>query len=150
MGRQGADPLMAYLIAQDMIDRFGETRLAELTTRDGAVTGIDAAALQVAIDDAVAEVESYVGGRYDTANPPRALTVHAAAIAWYRLLGDRAPVIEGAKSNYDHALVFLRRARSGEVSLGDETPGDTAPGQSNAPRTAGPGGTFTRDSLKGF
>jgi len=141
---------MPYLTAQAMIDRFGETRLAELTTRDGMVTGIDPAALQTAIDDAVSEVESYVGGLYDAGNPPRALTVHAAAIAWYRLLGDRAPAFEGAKSNYDHALAFLRRARAGEVSLGDETPTDTAPGQSNAPRTAGPDATFTRDSLKGF
>lgn len=150
MGREGADPLMPYLTAQDMIDRFGENRLAELTTRDGMVTGIDAGALQVAMDDAVAEVESYVAGLYDPANPPRVLTVHAAALAWYRLLGDRAPVVEGAKANHDHALTFLRRAHAGEVSLGDETPADTAPGRSNAPQTAGPAATFTRDSLKGF
>ncbi len=137
---------MPYLTAQDMIDRFGEARLAEVTTREGMVAGIGSAALQVAIDDAVAEVESYVGGLYDAGNPPRALTVHAAAIAWYRLLGDRAPVIEGAKSNYDHAPTFLRRAHAGEVSLGDET----APGKSGAPQTSGPAATFTRDSLKGF
>lgn len=141
---------MPYLTSQDMIDRFGETRLAELTTRDGMVTGIDGTALQVAIDDAVAEVESYVAGLYDTGNPPRVLTVHAAAIAWYRLLGDRAPVVEGAKSNYDHALTFLRRAHAGDVSLGDETPADSAPGQPNAPQVSGPAPTFTRDSLKGF
>ncbi|WP_354538501.1 DUF1320 domain-containing protein [Roseovarius sp. MBR-6] len=141
---------MPYLVAQDMIDRFGEARLAELTTRDGPVTGIDGAALQTAIDDAISEVESYVSGLYDVTNPPRVLTVHAAAIAWYRLLGDRAPVVEGAKASHDHALAFLRRARAGEVSLGDETPADTAPGQSVAPRVAGPEATFTRDSLKGF
>ena len=103
---------MPYLTAQDMIERFGESRLAELTTREGMVTGIDSAALNVALDDAVAEVESYVDGRYDPANPPRVLTVHAAAIAWYRLLGDRAPVVEGAKANYDHALAYLRSARA--------------------------------------
>jgi len=141
---------MPYLVAQDMIDRFGEARLAELTTRDGPVTGIDAAALQTAIDDAVAEVESYVSGLYDTANPPRVLTVHAAAIAWYRLLGDRAPVVEGAKASHDHALSFLKRARAGEVSLGDETPADTARGQAAGPRSAGPDRTFSRDSFGGF
>ncbi len=150
MGRQGADPLMPYLAAQDMIARFGESRLAELTTRDGMVTGIDGVALQVAVDDAVSEVESYVSGLYDVSNPPQVLTMHAAAIAWYRLLGDRAPSIEGAARNYEFALAFLKRARTGEVSLGDETPSDTSPGRVQAPKITGPTGTFTHDTLKGF
>jgi phage gp36-like protein len=141
---------MSYLTYQNMIDRFGDRRLAEVTTREGVVGEIDAAVLQVAIDDAVAEVESYVSGLYDTANPPRALTVHAAAIAWYRLLGDRAPVVEGAKDNYELALAFLRRAREGKVSLGDETPTDTAAGKSQAPQTSAPSATFSRDTLAGF
>lgn len=141
---------MAYLTSQNMIDRYGSQRLAEVTTRTGAVDEIDADVLVAAIDDAVAEVESYVAGLYDASAPPRILTVHAAAIAWYRLLGDRGPVIEGAKASYDGALAFLARARAGKVSLGDETPADTERGQNQAPQTSGPAGTFTRDSLAGF
>ena len=104
---------MPFLTATDMIERIGETRLAEVTTRSGPVGAVDMAALQVAIDDAIAEVESYVSGLYDTANPQRILTVHATAIAWYRLLGDRAPAIEGAKENHALALDFLRGVRAG-------------------------------------
>ncbi|SEK34372.1 Mu-like prophage protein gp36 [Roseovarius azorensis] len=141
---------MPFLTVPDMIERIGEARLAEVTTRSGPVGAIDMSALQVAIDDAVAEAESYVSGLYDTANPPRVLSVHAAAIAWYRLLGDRAPAIEGAKENHALALDFLRRVRAGEVSLGDETPTDSARGQSHRPQVSAPAATFTRDTLGGF
>lgn len=141
---------MPILTEAEMIDRFGSARLAEVTTREGPVGGVNSAVLAVAIDDAIAEVESYVGGRYDTANPPRVLTLHAAAIAWYRLLGDRAPAIDGAKANHDAALDFLRRARAGQVALGDETPGDSAAADGSAPTHSAPPATFTRDSLKGF
>lgn len=150
MGGQGADQLMPYLSAQDMIDRIGEARLAEVTMRDGMVTGIDMSALDTAVDDAISEVESYVGGRYDPAAPPRVLTVHAAALAWYRLLGDRAPAIEGAARAYRDAIEFLRRARDGDVALGDETPSEATNAPSGSPRVATPPGTFTRDSLRGF
>ncbi|MBE0455718.1 gp436 family protein [Roseovarius autotrophicus] len=141
---------MPVLTPQDMIARFGDERLAGITTLSGVVTTVDMAALGRAVDDAISEVESYVAGLYDTANPPQVLTVHAAAIAWYRLLGDRAPGIEGAAKNYELALGFLKRARAGEVALGDETPSDTAPGRVQAPKVTGPAGTFTRDTLKGF
>lgn len=141
---------MPFLTPQHMIERYGEARLAEITTLSGMVTTVDMAALGRAVDDAISEVESYVAGLYDVASPPHVLTVHAAAIAWYRLLGDRAPSIEGAAKNHEMALSFLKRARAGEVSLGDETPSETSPGRVQAPKVAGPAGTFTRDSLKGF
>ena len=141
---------MAYLSTQDMIDRYGEGFLAEITARDGTPGVIDTAVLQVAIDDAVGVSESYITGLYDPANPPRVLTVHAASIAWYRLLGARAAAFDGAKDGHDAAIAFLRQVRRGEASLGDETPEDSAPGNTQSPQVSSPGGTFTRDSLKGF
>ncbi|WP_297772687.1 DUF1320 domain-containing protein [uncultured Roseovarius sp.] len=141
---------MPYLTVQDMIDRFGESFLADVTARDDAPGVIDATVLDTAIEDAVAIVESYVSGLYDPASPPRALTVHAAAIAWYRLLGARAAGFDGAKEGHDAAISFLRHVRRGEASLGDETPQDSSRGNLQAPRIGAPEGTFTRDRLKGF
>ncbi|MBW4975371.1 DUF1320 domain-containing protein [Roseovarius mucosus] len=141
---------MPYLTPQDMIDRYGEGFLAEITARDGTPGVVDNAVLQVAVDDAVALVESYVAGLYTAANPPRALTVHAAAIAWYRLLGARAATFDGAKDGHDAAVAFLRQVRKGEASLGDETPEDTGRGNPQLPQISAPAGTFSRDSLKGF
>lgn len=150
MGRQGGDRLMPIVTQQDMIDRVGEARLAEVTNRDGPVGGIDTGVLQTALDDAVSEIESYVGGRYDRADPPRVLTVHATAIAWYRLLGDRAPAVEGARDAFDAAIAFLRRVRAGDAALGDETPAETPATGAGMPAHGGPGPVFDRDSLKGF
>jgi len=150
VGRQGADPLMPYLTAQDMTDRFGESFIADVTARNDAPGVIDTGTLETAVEDAVAIVESYVAGLYDPATPPRALTVHAAAIAWYRLLGARAAGFDGAKEGHDAAIAFLRQVRRGEASLGDETPADSARGKDQAPQVSAPDATFTRDSLKGF
>lgn len=150
MGRQRGDPLMAYLTVQDMIDRYGEGFLAEVTARDTIPGVIDMTALQVAVDDAVSVAESYVAGLYNADNPPRALTMHTAAIAWYRLLGARAAAFDGAKEGYEAAISFLREVRKGEASLGDETPEDTGRGNPQLPQISAPEGTFSRDSLKGF
>jgi phage gp36-like protein len=141
---------MPVLSPQDMIDRYGESFLTDVTARDSAPGVIDATVMQTAIDDAIALVESHVSGLYDVANPPRALTAHAAAIAWFRLLGARAATFDGAREGHDDAIDFLRRARRGEVSLGDETPADTARGAGHAPRVSGPAPVFSRDSFEGF
>ncbi|EAQ27515.1 gp436 family protein [Roseovarius sp. 217] len=141
---------MPYLLPSDMIDRYGEGFLAEVTARDTMPGVIDTVALQVAVDDAVSVAESYVAGLYDASNPPRALTMHAAAIAWYRLLGARAAAFDGAKEGYEDAVSFLRQVRKGEASLGDETPGDTVRGNPQLPQISAPEGTFSRDRLKGF
>ena len=87
---------MPYLTAQDMIDRYGASFLAEVTARDAAPGVVDMGVLQAAIDDAVSVTESYVAGLYNADTPPRALTMHAAAIAWHRLLGARAAAYDGA------------------------------------------------------
>lgn len=150
MGRQGDHAVTPYLTPHDMIDRFGESFLADVTARDDAPGAIDRLVLRAAVDDAVAIVESYVAGLYDADAPPRTLTVHAAAIAWYRLLGARAAGFEGAREANDAAIAFLRQVRRGEASLGDETVGQSAPGNTQAPQVGAPEGTFTRDSLKGF
>ncbi|KJS45889.1 MAG: hypothetical protein VR71_00010 [Roseovarius sp. BRH_c41] len=141
---------MAYLTVQDMIDRYGEGFLAEVTARDTIPGVIGMTALQVAVDDAVSVAESYVAGLYNADNPPRVLTMHTAAIAWYRLLGARAAAFDGAEEGYEAAISFLREVRKGEASLGDETPEDTGRGNPQLPQISAPEGTFTRDSLKGF
>lgn len=150
MGGQGDHTLMPYLTPYDMIDRFGESFLADVTARDDAPGTIDMGVLRAAVDDAISITESYVSGLYDPDDPPRALTVHAAAIAWYRLLGARAAGFDGAREGNDMAIAFLRQARRGEVSLGDETPARDAPGNAQAPRVSPGPATFSRDSLKGF
>jgi len=141
---------MSIAAEQDMIDRFGEDQLAEVTTRSGSINGIVSGVLQTALNDATAEVESYVGGMFETTNTPRILIVHCAAIAWYRLLGDRAHNIDGAKENYDDAIDFLKAVRAGKASLGDETPADTEAAPTDTPEFTAPPPTFSRETFEGY
>jgi phage gp36-like protein len=109
---------MAYCTQQNMIDRFGEEELIQLTDRAGAGT-IDAAVVQQAIDDAGGEIDGYVSaaGHALPLDPvPRILTAYACDIARYRLYDDAAT--EQVTRRYDDAIKFLRNLAQGVVSLG--------------------------------
>lgn len=143
---------MAYATEAEMLARFGFDQIVRVTDDTGAYVAINSARLQTRLDDAAAEIDSYLAGR--VALPltpvPQILVRLACDIAWYHLLGDRGGEIEAARARYTDAVAFLRRVASGEVSLGDETPGTAAEPTAGTPLVATPGRTFDRDSLAGF
>jgi phage gp36-like protein len=51
---------VAYAIAQDLVDRFGNTELIQLTDKDPHTGAVNAVLLQAAIDDAAAEIDTYL------------------------------------------------------------------------------------------
>ena len=107
---------MPYATQQNMIDRFGQQELAELTDRtNGAV--IDATVLGQALVDADAEINGYLSSRYTLplASVPPILTKFAADIARYQLYDTRAS--EQVKARYDDAIKFMKSLASGLVSL---------------------------------
>ena len=134
---------MSYCTPQDLIDRFGEDELTQLTDRDALGT-LDHAVIERAIDDATAEIDSYLGGRYQLPlNPvPRILTTYAADIARYRLYDEAAP--DQVQRRYDDAQKFLRAAAKGEITLGIDAKGGKATPQSGAEMTSG-GRAWSRD-----
>lgn len=108
---------MSYATQQNMIDRFGQQELAELTDRtNGAV--IDATVLGQALTDADAEINGYLASRYTLplVSVPPILTKFAADIARYQLYDTRAS--EQVKARYDDAIKFMKSLASGLVSLG--------------------------------
>lgn len=115
-----------YVAAQELIDRYGEEELIQLTDRHG-MGAIDHAVLDQAIADASAEIDSYLAGRYTLplVEVPAALSRIACEIARYHLYDD-APT-EAVKDRYDNAIRFLRSLAKGEISLArqDGTPADT-------------------------
>ena len=141
---------MAYATAQDMIDRFEETVLKQVT--DPEAQEIQGPALTRSLEDASDEIDGYLQSRYtlplDPA--PRILRILSSNIAMYRLLvlrplGD----IEDARKRYEDAIKFLTRVAAGEVSLGLSEDAQVA-AESGGPQVAGPARTFSRDTLKGF
>ena len=112
---------MRYCTLQDMIDTYGEARLAELSDRvNMPATTVDAAIVDRAIADAEAEINMYLAGRHNLplASVPVMLTRIACDLAWYNLhtqVDDDHPAAVAYKQQLDGVS-------NGKLSLGlDET-----------------------------
>lgn len=145
---------MAYAVAQDMIDNFTEAELVELTNRAApTATTIATDVLEQALAEAAAEMDAYIGARYDLAAvqalapTPSNLVRLNCDIARYRLDADctREPVIQ----RYEDAIKFLRDLVKGLVSLGLDDESATTTGGA-APTRATPTRVFTQDTMRGF
>lgn len=109
---------MPYATAADLQDRLGEARLVQLTDLQSPPLGlVDMTVVQKALDDADAEIDGYLVGRYvlPLATVPAVLRVHAITLAHARLLGPSASEIdrEELKATRD----FLASVARGQVNL---------------------------------
>lgn len=107
---------MTYATQQDLIDRFSQAELAQLTDPAAGAT-IDPAPVARALADADAEVDSYLGARYSLplASLPTVLVRVAADIARYRLWDQAAPDL--VKDRYREAVKLLQGLARGETVL---------------------------------
>ena len=109
---------MPYATVTDLQERLGVPRLTQLTDLEDPPVGVpNLTVAQRAIDDATAEIDGHLIGRYAVPLPsaPPVLKVHAVTIAHYRLLGSAAD--EGMREDYKAALRYLRDVASGAISL---------------------------------
>jgi phage gp36-like protein len=152
---------MAYASSDDMIARYPNRDLVQLTNDDPAQTSVNSAVLSIALNDASAEIDGYLEGRFalPLTDSPAILTRLACDIAMYRLQSLR-PLhdLADARTRYEDAVGFLRRIASGEVNLG-LAPDDVEPESSDASVITDAGGDsskvlpqriFDRGSLKGY
>ncbi|MGE0671966.1 MAG: gp436 family protein [Methylibium sp.] len=140
---------MSYAVKQDLIERFKEAELAQLTDPENAATEIDDTTLDRALVDADAEIDGYLGGRYrlPLATVPRLLTNIACDIARYRLYDDRAT--EQVTTRYKDAVRLLEKIQKGDVSLGldaAQQPTQTTGG----PQFDEPARVFSRERLADY
>lgn len=120
---------MSYCTRQNLLDRFGEQELIQLTDRD-ALGIIDEAVLAEAIGDADAEVNSYLTAyTLPLAVVPANLTRLACDMVRYHLHGNMAT--EAVKTRYDDAIKYLSQVAKGVFSLGPDASGATAPAASD-------------------
>lgn len=108
---------MSYATLADLIARYGEVELIELTDRVNAGE-IDAGAVDAALLDATAYADAHIGARFAVplATVPALLVDAVCAIARYRLWADDAP--ERVRDGYTDARRTLERIAAGRVSLG--------------------------------
>lgn len=109
---------MPYATKQNMIDRFGEQLLIELTDRVTPLTNaIVDSVLNAALDEASALIDSYVSRRYDLpfSSAPLVLRSTCETIAFYKL--HRGRHAEETRKEYEDALDFLRQLSTGTAIL---------------------------------
>ncbi len=139
---------MTYATQQDLVDRFGNDELIQLTDRDN--TGaIDAMVVSRALGDADAEINGYLAAQYTLplASVPAVLVRLACDIARYQLSADR--VTESVRDRYKDAVAFLKSLSKGEAQLGVETGQPAQPTESGVAFT-GPGRVFNREMLRDY
>lgn len=110
---------MAYVLTADLIARFGESEVRDLSDRERPPLGqIDDAVCARAIADACAVVDRYIGGRYAvplTDPLPVDIARVTADIARYFLHDAGAP--EQVRRHYEDALGWLEDVGRGRMDL---------------------------------
>jgi phage gp36-like protein len=136
---------MTYATQQNLVDRFGQQEITELTDRANA-GAIDAAVVAKALADADGEINGYLSSRYTLpiTPVPTVLERWACEIARYYLYEDR--VTEQVKRRYDDVINSLKAVARGTMSLGPDADGD-AVATLGGPQTSAPDRIFTQDTL---
>ena len=152
---------MSYATPNDMIARYPNRDLVQLSNEDPTQTTVNQAPLTQALTDASAEIDGYLESRFalPLSDPPAVLNRLACDIAMYRLQSLR-PLhdLADARKRYEDAVALLVRVARGEVTLG-LAPDNIEPPQAQGsvltqaggdPSGALPQRIFDRGSLKGF
>jgi len=106
-----------YCTQQDLIDRFGNDELIEISDHENTGS-INVVVVQNAITDAGSEIDGYLAGRYSLplTDAPPVLNKICCDMARYNLYDEGAT--EAIEKRYDNAVEFLKMAAAGKVSLG--------------------------------
>ena len=140
---------MTYAVQQDLIDRYGESELIQLTDKTNSGE-IDAPAVARALTDTDSEINGYLATRMATplAVVPSVVVDKACQIARYKLSVDHASA--RVTQDYQDALVWLANVAKGLVSLGDATAQATPTAADTPQFTPAHPRTFTRRSLRDY
>lgn len=120
---------MSYATLDDLVLAFGEQTIIDLTDRaDPPAGSMDAAVASRALEDATADINSYLGVRYATPVSVQRELLRACCcdIARYRLCGER--VTDEVHARHENAMRWLRDIAAGRALLaGAQTPAAGAP-----------------------
>lgn len=137
---------MAYATQQDIVDRIGEPDLLVIADRD-ADSVVDVDVVARALEDAAAEIDTYVSAKYTLPLPtiPQVLVRLCVDIAVYHLSSDALKSTDERRQHYEDAIALLNKISKGVVSLGLADVPESANGGvfvSSQPRR------FTRDGVR--
>jgi len=129
---------MAYSTQSDLEEQISQAELIELTD-DAGSGSTDASAIERAITDADAEIDSYCGSRYTMPFSPTPVIIrkYSVDMAIYNLFSRRSAlnVPDDRQKRYDNAIRFLRDVAKGMISLGADAPSEPSDGLPQATKT---------------
>lgn len=144
---------MSYATAQDMINRYPNRDLVQLTNEDPTATTVNDTPITQALADASAEIDGYIEGRFTLplADPPAVLNRLTTDIAMYRMQSLR-PLhdLEDARKRYEDAVAMLVKVAAGELTLGLSADGQEPPVPEMEEKVQGPNRVFSRKKLRGY
>lgn len=143
---------MPYATSQDMINRFGEEELVQLTDRTNRpATTIDAGVVAAHLSDAENLATSYLAKRYQLPlDPiPEILTRIVCDIARAALHGRTLEKDDPVALAKREAIAWLKDVAGGLVQLEAAGLASDQSG-SGTVRVEGPDRVFSKDSLRGF
>ena len=112
---------MAYAAVDDMVQRFGEQEMIQLSTPSGQdMDGVVVDVVLRAIGDASAVADSYLRMKYRTPLdvPPPEVTRQICHMARYEMAaGGNKSASEDMKIRRDEAIAWFREISSGKVKL---------------------------------
>lgn len=139
-----------YCTQQQLIDRFGEQVLIQLTDRSGSGQ-IDEAVLTEAIADAGAEIDMHLAGRYalPLSVVPLPLSRIACLLVRDLLATDSDQADEHWTKQAEAARKLLKEIAAGRVNLGVDAAAVTPSASDGAQMQSG-GRIWGRDDSKGY
>ncbi len=134
---------MSYCTQQDLIDRYGEVEMIQLTDRNN-IGAIDTEVLNRAIEDADGDIDSRIGSRFTAPITPipKPLKRVGCEIARYYLYDDS--VTETIENRYKAAIKFLDGVAAGKINIGVTEAGGKPVSNNTAQMQSG-GNIFSRD-----
>ena len=140
---------MNYAALDDVRKQIRESELIGLTDEDDTGS-VDTTVVDDAIDTASVEIDGYLGGRYTlplaTVSPIiKKLCVDIAIYNLYAI-GDGPPATR--EQRYNNAIVYLKSVAKGDISLGEDDPEGTGPGDTAGVSSSEP--VFSNDSLTNY
>lgn len=135
---------MAYATLADLIDRFREQELIQLT--DPAALAIDQVVIAKALTDADADIDMYLAARHTLplASVPRVLIGIACDLARAYLYEDR--ITDHVRKRMEDATAKLKSLSRGETNLGLNAAAAQTP-TAGGPRATERSRAFGRDLL---
>lgn len=141
---------MRYADIEMMVQRFGRAELLELSDRDGSGE-LNEAVIEAALSDACADIDGYIGGRYQLPLTTVAPVLHRSAcdLARYYLYDNRLDEQHPAARRYKAVIRLLEQISKGQVLLGIDQSADSA-SHTDTVQIESCDTVFNRAAAKGF